>query len=274
MPKTIGGGKPNKLSDSQIQQFIEQGFVKIENAFSKEIAAECRAILWRDTGLNPDDPQTWTQSVVWLGNYTQKSFTDAANTPILRAALDQLIGENRWAPCVSVGSFPVRFPSEESAGDDGWHVEASFPGDVPEDYLQWRINVESKGRALLMLMLFSDVGERNAPTRIRLGSHLEAARILEPHGEKGLAFMELAAKLDATKNCEQILATGEAGTVYLCHPFLVHAAQAHHGTNPRFMAQPPIFPREAVRIFREDGNYSPVEKAIRLGLKAGDGAQA
>jgi hypothetical protein len=38
------------------------------------------------------------------------------------------------------------------------------------------------------------------------------------------------------------LATGRAGDVYLCHPFLVHAAQRHrarrHG--PRFVAQPPV----------------------------------
>ncbi len=39
-------------------------------------------------------------------------------------------------------------------------------------------------------------------------------------------------------DCEVALATGEAGTVYLCHPFLVHAAQIHRGKRPRFMAQP------------------------------------
>lgn len=40
----------------------------------------------------------------------------------------------------------------------------------------------------------------------------------------------------------EALATGEAGTVYLCHPFLVQAAQRHQGTTPRFMAQPPLHP--------------------------------
>lgn len=33
------------------------------------------------------------------------------------------------------------------------------------------------------------------------------------------------------------------GTVYLCHPFLVHAAQPHRGTEPRFIAQPSLLPR-------------------------------
>jgi hypothetical protein len=34
----------------------------------------------------------------------------------------------------------------------------------------------------------------------------------------------------------------DTGTVYLCHPFLVHAAQIHRGSQPRFMAQPPLLP--------------------------------
>ena len=61
----------------------------------------------------------------------------------------------------------------------------------------------------------------------------------------------------------EALATGEAGTVYLCHPFLVHAAQPHRGTHPRFLAQPPLLPREPLTI---DGP-SPVERAIAAALR-------
>lgn len=62
------------------------------------------------------------------------------------------------------------------------------------------------------------------------------------------------------------LVTGQAGTVYLCHPFLVHAAQKHRGTTPRFMAQPPLGLTRPYRLERKDGNYSPVEVAIRRAL--------
>jgi hypothetical protein len=117
-----------------------------------------------------------------------------------------------------------------------------------------------------MLFLFSEVGEQDAPTRIRAGSHLDVARILEPAGDRGMSFLELAGKLDATAVRSEVLATGEAGTVYLCHPFLVHAAQPHHGQNPRFMAQPPLHSAEPFQIERDDGRYSPVESAIRIGV--------
>ena len=43
------------LTDVQQEQFLHDGFVKLENVFSTETAAEARAILWRDTGCDPDD---------------------------------------------------------------------------------------------------------------------------------------------------------------------------------------------------------------------------
>jgi hypothetical protein len=38
-----------------------------------------------------------------------------------------------------------------------------------------------------MLFLFSDVGQDDAPTRIRIGSHLDMARFLEPAGQAGMS---------------------------------------------------------------------------------------
>jgi hypothetical protein len=62
-------------------------------------------------------------------------------------------------------------------------------------------------------------------------------------------------------------ATGDAGTVYLCHPFLVHSAQPHRVSRPLFMAQPPLGLLEPYRLHREDGAYSPVEISIREALQ-------
>jgi hypothetical protein len=255
-----------QLNDVEIKQFISEGYIKIENAFSAELAEKGRNILWKETGCNPNDSSTWKQPVIRLGEYTEEPFQKAVNTPILHAAFDQLVGKGRWLPRHSLGTFPVRFPGADKPNDAGWHVDASFPGENPSDFFSWRINVNSKGRALLMLFLFSDVGVRDAPTRIRAGSHLIIANLLKPYGEAGISFMELADKLHLTSRTKEVPATGKAGTVYLCHPFLVHAAQAHFGGNPRFMAQPPLFPSEGFQLERADHDYSPVEIAIRKGI--------
>ena len=255
------------LSKLQIEQFIEHGYVCLDQAFPRAVADRGRELLWRDTGCDPADPSTWNKPVVWLRDYNQEPFREAANTPQLCAAFDQLVGKGRWIPRHSLGSFPVRFPSKEDTGDTGWHVDSSFPGECskPNDYSSWRVNVRSRGRALLMLFFFSDVREPDAPTRIRVGSHLEMARLLEPAGESGLCPMKM--DFSSTSHCAEVIATGEAGTVYLCHPFLVHAAQINRGTQPRFMAQPPLHPAEPLDLHRSDAaRYSPVEIAIRRGL--------
>lgn len=255
----------NTLNQQQIQDFINDGFVRIDNAFSADLAAEARSILWKDIPADPSDPETWTYPVVRLGMYTQQPFIKAANTIVLHGAFHQLVGKDKWIPCMSMGSFPVRFPSVADPGDTGWHVDAGFAGADPNDYFAARINVKSKGRGLLMLFLFSDVGEPDAPTRILKGSHFEVARLLKPEGEAGLSFMELAMKLPELPGSAEVLATGKAGTVYLCHPFLVHAAQRHCGLNPKFMAQPPLLLRSDFNI-SGIGPFSPVEEAIRISL--------
>ena len=135
--------------------------------------------------------------------------------------------------------------------------------------MEWRANVTSRGRALLMLFLFSEVGVDDAPTHIRVGSHLAIARALAPAGEAGLTLRELVGSdFAGTADLPETVAAGEAGTVYLCHPFLVHAAQPHRGTRPRFLAQPPLMPAEPLRLDRDDGAYSPVEQAIRMALES------
>lgn len=258
------------LTDAQIQEFIRDGYVRIEGAFSPRLAAECRAILWRDTGVDERDPRTWTKPVIRLGMYGQEPFVQAANTPVLQASFDQLVGQGRWLPRTNIGTFPIRFPHPNDPQDAGWHIDTSFP---PEDapysteYFDWRVNVYSKGRALLLLFLFSDVGPNEAPTRLRIGSHFDVAKMLAPAGERGRSLRDLAANgFSETSGRPEVHATGDAGTVYLCHPFLVHAAQTHRGTRPRFLAQPALVPSQPFLLNRADGRYCPVEQAIRTGL--------
>ena len=256
------------LSPAQVDDFITDGFARLDNAFPVPLADECRSILWRLTGCDPDDPASWTRPVIRIASCGDPPFRAAINTPRLHSAFDQLVGPGRWSPRQEIGTFPIRFPSPADPGDDGWHIDVSYGWrERPDDFLSWQANIFSKERALLMLFLFSDVGDADAPTRIRIGSHLPMARRLAPAGEAGLTLRELSDDgFASTADLPEAIATGPAGTVYLCHPFLVHAAQRHRGTRPKFMGQPALPLPSPLVLDRSDGDYSPVEIAIRRAL--------
>lgn len=256
------------LSAAQLKQFEEEGYVRLDGAFPQDIAAECREMLWRDTGCEPTNRATWTKPVIRLGEHFEPPFRGAVNTPQLHGAFDSLVGEGRWLPRGSLGTFPVRFPSDEDPGDCGWHIDPSFGYENEPDFMSWRVNVASKGRALLLLFLFSDVAADDAPTLLRLGSHHDVARLLAPHGDDGLTLRQLVeGNFGQTEPRDEVAAVGEAGTVYLVHPFVVHTAQPNRGGTPRFLAQPPLLPRAALNPYRTDGLSNAVERAIQLALK-------
>ena len=136
MPKTDHIG----LTSRQVQNFIDDGFVRIENAFSTGLAKQCRDELWADIGLSPDQPENWIQPVVRVASKASCPFIGRQHAATARS-LDQLVGEGHWLAPKGLGTFPIRFPSAESPGDDGWHIDVSFGDDDP-DFMEWRANVK------------------------------------------------------------------------------------------------------------------------------------
>ncbi|RCG26877.1 mitomycin antibiotics/polyketide fumonisin biosynthesis protein [Sphaerisporangium album] len=252
------------FTDEELGRFVRDGFLPLREAFPREVADRARGLLWKKIGLSPGEPSGWTEPVRWAADdHGHGALGEAIRSPRLHAALDQIAGAGRWFPRGSVGNAPVRFPGLPPADDTGWHLDSC----VPRPDGSWGVALGA--RTMLLLMLYSEVGPDDAPTRIRVGSHLDVPAVLEPHGQDGPAFAELyPAVVDATAARPQVLATGAPGDAFLCHPFLVHAAQAHRGTEPRFMSQTPVLLREPLAVHRPDGAYSPLETAVRQGLGA------
>ncbi|MEO1153082.1 MAG: phytanoyl-CoA dioxygenase family protein [Pseudomonadota bacterium] len=259
------------LSQEQIRGFVTQGFVRLDDAIPREVTARARRRLWRDLGGDGRRPSTWSDPVQRLSFYGQKPFRQALATPRLQRAFDQLVGAGRWEQPERLGPFVVRFPSARPPRDARWHIDGAYPpadssGDANAgtDPTDWRVNIHSQNRALLMLILFSDVGPRDGPTRLRAGSHLDIAPVLERAGPDGVS----ARALDVAVSEDRLVypATGRAGTVYLCHPFLVHEAQRNRSQRPRFLAHCDLNLAAPLVLGRVDGRYTPVEWAIRKGI--------
>jgi hypothetical protein len=254
------------LSRAEIEAFEEDGFVTVRGALPPDLAAACRAEIedaLRDERVDSDDPTTWTRPVVRLACPWTPAFAAAGTQPVLHEAYDQLLGDGRWLAVPGVGgTIPVRFPHPDDPGDAGWHIDGSFAG--PDG--TWWVNSQSRERGLLGFVLFDDVGPDDAPTELLVGSHLDVPPVVEPYGTDGAGFSAVSAALSPeTLDRPSAFATGAAGDVFVCHPFLVHRATwPHRGDRPRAIAQPGIATHEP---FALDGVASgPVERAILAGL--------
>ena len=251
------------LSQAEIDSFVADGFIAVRGAVPPGVLRACQDEIWSalgDLSVLRDDPSTWRDPVVRIPCPESEAFAAAGTQPVLWEAFDQLIGEGRWWRRRGVGgTIPVRFPSQADPGDAGWHIEGSFD----KGGASW-VNYRSRKRGLLALYLFSDVDAGSAPTRVRPGSHRDAARVLLPAGAAGMPFTQaapMAAEASAAR--PTALVTGQAGDVFLCHPFLVHAAPwPHTGSCPRLIAQPGVALHDEFPLVPP---LSPVELAMTAG---------
>ena len=246
-----------------VDGFIRDGYVAVRGAVDAATAAACRERLWQAMarrGVRRDDPVTWP-SHLHIDDAGAGPFAAAGMAPALTAAYDGLIGAGRWSPLTYVGdAVSVRFPSLDRA-NAGYHIEGSYRG--PSGQRGW-VNVRSRARGLLALFLFTDTGPDDAPARLVRGSHLTAARFLAPYGEEGTSSD--GEFWHPSTLCRPVAhATGAAGDVFLCHPFLVHTATwPHLGAAPRMMGQPAVHVADGFTV--DGSDPSPVARAIVAGL--------
>ena len=250
------------LERQDVARFIRDGFLRIDGAFTREAADACCERIAAQGGIDLTNPAGWKQPVARIIGAGDPVFAEVINTPKLHAAYEALVGPGRWVPRNNIGYVVVRFPHDQNPGDAGWHIEASYslegePG----------VNVFSRDRALLILLLLSDVADHDAPTRVRVGSHLLVPAQLRDAGTAGMRSFDVKTDTPEMEACPTALVTGAAGDAYLCHPFLVHSATwPHRGIAPRFMAQPALVSDSPFDYDRDSGQYSPLELAGRIGL--------
>lgn len=258
----IGVGRV--LTDKEIEQFIEDGYVVVREAFPSSVAAEVREKLWAELGLSPDDRSQWTKNVVSLQKVFHGPPFSGAFTPRLTSALDELMGAGRYHPPTGLGWWPVAFPGFEpppwKPPTTGWHI----------DGIQFHHHVDSADQGMLPIFLLSDIAPGGGGTAVSVGSHKVGARILAAAEPDGLHVNELAKRAIAADPRDRVVElTGRAGDVALHHPFMLHARSPNTGNAVRFICNPCITLKEKMNLARPNAaDYSPVEQAIVRALGA------
>lgn len=247
------------FEDSEIEQFVSDGYVVLRRAFSREVAEECRRFVWNQVQLW-DDCTTYGQPMVQIRKGFGCAPFDRIMNERLASAWDQLVGVGRWRAPQVYGYWSMLLPG--FSGPGGWHVDGgSFRSSG---------HLTDHHHGLVTLFLFSDVGSGDGGTAMIRGSHLLVARAIAA-ARGGVSWDELKPALEAAgvlNPGESQIAhlVGQAGNVALMHPFLIHGFGANQGSRIRFACNPLVQMTDEAELDRPDGKYSPVEAALRKGL--------
>ncbi|KAL0950803.1 hypothetical protein HGRIS_007568 [Hohenbuehelia grisea] len=266
------------LTADQVEHFLNEGYIVIKNAFTKEQATQWTETMWIRLGLDPNDKSTWDGRerihMPWHSREEVRSFAPKA----WGAITDLLGGEERIdAECSSWGdSFIVNLGTDELESEEkthprdlgNWHVD----GDFFVHYL------DSPEQALLVIPIFSDIRADGGGTMICPDGIDMIAEYLSAHPEgvlpTGLSFTPSTttysvyqddphywSHLKEVKRCNKFVEmTGEIGDVVLLHPLMLHSASKNYLRVPRVITNPPVALKEPFQFNRENPEeYSLVE---------------
>ncbi len=249
------------LEKREVDRFTKNGYIKIPDVFSRDLANRILKLVWDELKINPEDPSTWPGSFVTLEKVLKDPPVPEIISQRYLEAVDILCGVDRWAMVRGAGYWPVLFPGF-SAGpwhppERGWHIDGNPVSAIDGDIL-----------GLIGLELFSDISSEGGGTAVRIGSHHYVARILADVQTNGKSAREVLNQMNAaTKHLPVMELTGNAGDLCLLHPFTLHATSMNCSDRIRVIAVKVVEWKDRLRLNRENSlEYSPVELAILQGL--------
>jgi hypothetical protein len=251
------------LTKTQLEEFYEKGCVALRGAMPRKTALDYAKDVWVRLGYDPDDRSTWAKSRIHMPYLSGKPVGELA--PGVLEAMHQLCGgAERIAGTPHWGDgFIVNLGADDHAEHwqpagpklPGWHKDGDF----------FRHFLDSPEQGLLVIVLWSDVVHKGGPTYLANDSIQPIAEFLaaRPEGVMPGGF-DFAALIQQCSQFEE--ATGEAGDVFLMHPYQLHASSLNPLRLPRIITNPPLHLNAPMNFNRPDRNYSPIERSVLLGL--------
>jgi hypothetical protein len=220
------------VSDAfDLAAFRARGFATIAGAVDGDVVAEMRARLWAalgGQGIDEHDATTWPSGSVEGLRAIRRDDRRPADTPAVRAVVEDLFGAVPWKPPTSWGQALAAFPEPGpwSVPRTGWHCDSPF-WFAPDKI--WGVvvflfldDVESHGGATVALDGSPELVRHHLAGRDDLGT-AKPTDVLE----------ELWAQHDVFATHDVVELTGRAGDAVVSHPWLLHRASANTSSRPR-----------------------------------------
>jgi len=249
------------LSETDLDHFLQYGYVTIQEGFSPEFAAEWAAQAYARLGIDPNDRSTWHTPRIHMGGDQRVQVREIA--PRVLGAMEDLLGEGRIAGDPTWSDHFIVNLAERwdqpwiPPGPDaiGWHKDGDF----------FHHFLDSPEQGLLVFVCWTDVVHHGGPTYVARDSVKVITKFLADRPEgvapNGFAFSQLI------RECHDFVEmTGRAGDVTLLHPFVLHCVSQNLLRVPRIITNPPVALQEPMSFDRADGDYSPVEQSVLRAL--------
>lgn len=154
-----------RLTEEQKQFWLEHGYIKIPQCFTREAADSFTSSIWTRLGMSPTDKSTWTTEKTNMPGHSVISAKEFA--PKAWAAMCELVGgEDKIAEWCKDwrDSFIPNFGRPEYSADDeldfrqltDWHNDGDF-------FIHF---LDSPEQALLIIPLFSDIKPKGGGTAL------------------------------------------------------------------------------------------------------------
>ncbi|CAF3465317.1 unnamed protein product, partial [Fusarium graminearum] len=267
------------LTEEQKQHFIENGWLKIEGAFTPEQAAPMLKDVEERLGVDLNDKSTWKQ---WRINLKPNRWVQASEfAPKAWEAICELSGgEQRLDPegcfwsngfIVNLGDSAYEGKPSPLEGLDQFHTDGQF-------FVHY---LDSPEQGIFCVPLWTDIVPGGGPTALCSGTVGTVAKWLYDHPDgtnpdllpRGHPRFNdpNGTNLDwsnqvARANGRFDLGTGKVGDVFLLHPFLVHSPTRNEKKLFRAITNSKTSLKEPNLLHRADGKYSILEQTIRSGL--------
>lgn len=239
------------LSDSEIDQFWEQGYVVIKGAISREESDFYRQIILDMIPRDLSMPKAWNVNAGRIkpyhedgnGTYETPELLPLLINPKLYAAAVQLLGSHKLRS--SDGSLGVTLRNDSGPTlSQSLHLDASVPSDV-SNFLFTLEELQVGG-----CYYFGDVEPGGGGIHVVPGGH----KLVEEQArgkQNGRQLHNAWKKIEGFP--ETVEVTGESGDFAMLHHLMPHAASNNRHSVPRVA--------QFTRFMREDHPHYPAKPA-------------
>ncbi|ANB13499.1 hypothetical protein AWJ20_1793 [Sugiyamaella lignohabitans] len=267
------------LTKEQIEFFQTNGYVVLNNCFSREQAAYWLKDVWVRLNLNPNDKSTWHNREA-----KEDTFGAKVHMPAQRRVLVKDFAPKAWGAVLDlVGDDEDNIVERTKYWGDNFIVnlghkeyDESRPGmNNPKELPNWHVDgdffrhfLTSGEQGLLITPIWSDeIKHRGGATYVAPDSIGIVAKYLYDHPEGVMPGFDNFDYRGLADQCNKFVeCVGNVGDVVICHPFMLHSASYNVIRVPRFITNPPISLKTPFKYDKPESELSIVEKTTLKAL--------